>query len=97
MNINYLKLAKLEFHTSITYYEQQEKGLGKKFQKDIQASINRIKNFPNSYQKVSNQIRRCTLHRFPYNILYLFEENTILIVAIAHQHRVPEYWIERVQ
>lgn len=97
MNINYLKLAKLEFHASITYYEQQEKGLGKRFQNDIQASINRIKNFPNSYQKVSNQIRRCTLHRFPYNILYLFEEDTILIVAIAHQHRVPEYWIERVQ
>lgn len=29
MNINYLKLAKLEFHDSIKYYEQQEKGLGK--------------------------------------------------------------------
>ncbi len=47
MNINYLKLAKLEFHDSIKYYEQQEKDLGKKFSDDIQASINRIKNFPN--------------------------------------------------
>ena len=96
MNINYLKLAKLEFHDSIKYYEQQEKGLGKKFSNDIQTSINRIKNFPNSYQKVSNQIRRCTLHRFPYNILYLFEEDTILIIAIAHQHRIPDYWVDRV-
>ena len=96
MNINYLKLAKLEFHDSIKYYEQQEKDLGKKLSDDIQASINRIKNFPNSYQKVSNQIRRCTLHRFPYNILYLFEEDTILIIAIAHQHRIPDYWVDRV-
>ena len=32
MNINYLKLAKLEFHDSIKYYEQQEKGLGKNSQ-----------------------------------------------------------------
>ena len=70
--------------------------LGRKFSDDIQASINRIKNFPNSYQKVSNEIRRCTLHRFPYNILYLFEEDTILIVAIAHQHRIPDYWDDRV-
>jgi hypothetical protein len=27
--------------------------------------------------------------------LYLFEENSILIVAIAHQHRVPDYWIDK--
>ena len=51
MNIKYLKLAKLEFHDSIKYYEQQEKGLGEIFSNDIQALINRIKNFPNSYQK----------------------------------------------
>ena len=96
MNINYLKLAKLEFHDSIKYYKKKKKDIDKKFSNDIQASINRIKNFPNSYQKISNQIRRCTLHRFPYNILYLFEENTILIVAIAHQHRIPDYWVDRV-
>ncbi|MGB5919445.1 type II toxin-antitoxin system RelE/ParE family toxin [Arcobacter sp.] len=96
MKINYLELAKLEFHDSIKYYEQQEKELGIKFKNDIQASINRIKNFPNAYQKISNEIRRCTLHRFPYNILYMFEENSILIIAIAHQHRIPEYWVDRV-
>ena len=39
MNISYLKLAKLEFHDSIKYYEQQEKGLCRKFSDDIQASI----------------------------------------------------------
>ncbi len=96
MNISYLELAKFEFHDTIRYYEIQQKGLGKRFEYEIKNSINRIKKFPKSYQKVFNEIRRCTLHKFPHNILYLIENDTLLIIAISHQHRKPDYWIDRI-
>ena len=96
MNIKYLKIAREEFHDAIKYYETQQNGLGEKFQSDIRSSILRIKEFPDAYINVKENVRRCVIHKFPYNILYSIKENYILIIAIAHQHRQPDYWVDRV-
>jgi len=96
MKIKYLKLAKLEFHDAISYYEMEQKGLGRKFELDIKYSINRIKRFPNAYVKIQDEIRKCVLHKFPFNIVYSIEENHIIIIAIAHHHRIPDYWVDRI-
>jgi hypothetical protein len=34
--------------------------------------------------------------RFPFNIFYLPGESEIVIVAVAHQKRRPDYWFSRV-
>jgi len=97
MKIEYLKLAKLEFHDAISYYETEQKDLGKKFESNIKSSINRIKRFPTAYVKIQDEVRKCVLHKFPFNIMYSIEENHIVIIAIAHHHRKPDYWIERIE
>ena len=33
----------------------------------------------------------------PDNVLYSIEEDTILILAIAHHHRYPHYWENRAE
>lgn len=96
MKIKYLELARLEFHDSISFYENEQKGLGRKFELDIKFSINRIQNFSTVYLKVQEDVRKCVLHKFPFNILYSIEKDHILIIAIAHHHREPDYWVERV-
>jgi len=35
------------------------------------------------------------MHKFPYKILYSVERDHLLVIAIAHQHRRPDYWIDR--
>jgi hypothetical protein len=29
-------------------------------------------------------------------MLYVIREQSIVVVAVAHQHRAPDYWIERI-
>lgn len=96
MNLKYLKIAREEFHDAIKYYETQQIDLGLEFQKDIRRSIERIKQFPNAYVIVKEDIRRCLLHKFNYSILYTIKDNYILIIAISHQHRKPNYWTDRI-
>jgi len=96
-NIKYLSLAKKEFFDAISYYENQQLNLGRTFESNIKNSIKRISEFPEVYVKVKADIRRCVAHKFPYNILYSIEDNHILIIAIAHQHRKPDYWLDRIQ
>jgi hypothetical protein len=35
------------------------------------------------------------LSRFPYKLLYSVETDCIYIIAVAHLHRAPDYWVER--
>ena len=40
-------------------------------------------------------IRHILLHKFPQKILYLIDGIDIVVLAIAHQHRKPNYWKQR--
>ena len=34
--------------------------------------------------------------RFPYGVMYGIDEDTIIVIAVAHLHRDPRYWIDRI-
>ena len=96
MKVKFLKLAEQELYDAQNYYEQQQEKLGDTFKSTIFNSLNRIVEFPKVYVKVKSDVRRCIVHKFPYSILYSIEDNYILIIAISHQHREPDYWIKRI-
>jgi hypothetical protein len=37
------------------------------------------------------------MQRFPYGIVYELSEIEIVLIAVAHLHREPEYWRSRLQ
>ena len=44
-----------------------------------------------------HQVRRCLVHRFPYGVIYSVDEQSseVLILAVMHLHRQPDYWSGR--
>ncbi|MBC7976640.1 MAG: type II toxin-antitoxin system RelE/ParE family toxin [Myxococcales bacterium] len=40
-------------------------------------------------------VRVRVLHRYPYLIAYIIRDPQIVILAVAHQHRQPGYWLSR--
>jgi len=99
MKVEILELAKEELEDAVQYYNLQQVGLGTRFKNEIKKAIKRISLHPKLYPKVKDNIRRCILHTFPYSIFYVLfeEENFILILSIAHQHRKPFYWVNRIR
>jgi len=53
----------------------------------------RISAYPEGWSKEKGEIRKCLLHRFPYKLLYSIEQDHIFIIAVAHLHRRPDYWV----
>lgn len=45
--------------------------------------------------RTEREIRRVLLARFPYLVVYELLGNDPYILAIAHAHRRPAYWLER--
>lgn len=80
---------------SIIYYDIEYPGLGKKFKKEVKRAAVRISEYPEAWSIERGEVRKCLLHKFPYKLLYSIESDHILIIAVAHLHRQPNYWVER--
>jgi hypothetical protein len=50
---------------------------------------------PLMYPIDRDDIRKATLPRFPYTLRYAVLAEVILILAVAHHHRQPDYWLSR--
>jgi len=95
MRIIFTKYAKLELEDAVRYYELEYSGLGKRFKQEVKMAALRIVEYPQAWSIERGDIRKCFLHKFPYKLLYSIEKNHILVIAVAHQHRKPDYWIDK--
>lgn len=96
MNIELTAIARQELDDAVSWYEHELPELGQRFFSEVKQALVRISSYPEAFTVERNDIRKCLLHTFPYKILYSIEDNTILVITIAHTHRRPEYWIDRV-
>jgi plasmid stabilization system protein ParE len=94
MKVRVLELAQLELDDAFAWYEAQLPGLGTEWLSEVDSAIQRIIRWPLLGKEIVADIRRCLIKRFPYGILYGLEKDTIVIVAIAHLHRKPFYWLD---
>ncbi len=95
MTVRFLQVAKRELDDAVDYYNRERGGLGYEFLWEVFFAIDRIKQFPKAWQVFYEGARRCMIRRFPYGIIYVQEGDLILILAIAHLHREPDYWVDR--
>ncbi len=96
MQLSFSELARHELVEAKRYYNQQQSGLGAQFQYEVEIAAKRILANPLAWQFEHSPFRRFLLDRFPYKMLYIVENNLILVIAVAHQHRQPDYWVERI-
>lgn len=95
MKVLFLKPAQAEIDAAFAWYSSQTQGLGTYFLDDLDRTIRRIMAYPLASSEIEPGLRRCLLSRFPYGIIYGLDSESVVIVAVAHLHREPRYWIER--
>lgn len=95
MEAYFSEFAKSELDDAIDYLELEYEGLGRRFKVEIEAAVQRILRFPWAWSVERGTVRKCLVHTFPYKILYSIEVDHIFVIAVAHQHRRPYYWIDR--
>lgn len=78
-----------------TYYDQQQLGLGAKFDEALQLATQAILEAPDRWPLQPDGTRRHLLKRFPYGVIYDYQEETVAVVAVMHLHREPGYWGDR--
>jgi len=87
--------AEAELNASVDYYEECKINLGLEFAHEIYKTIQRVIEFPNAWQKLDGDIRRCLSNRFPFGVIYYQEGDKIIILAVMQLQRKPNYWKSR--
>ncbi len=77
------------------YYESQQSNLGRRFLTAVQDAVNRIAINPRLYPVVDSDVRRCLTKTFPFSVLFRDRPDEIVIVAVMHLHREPDFWKTR--
>ncbi len=95
MKVRFLEPAYEEYREAIEFYNLQKSGLGDKFIGEIDSTISIIKNYPDSFPSYTQHTKKALVNTSPYNIIYLIQNKEIVIFAVAHQHRIPNYWVNR--
>ena len=95
MRVVFTRIATQELEDAVRFYELEYAGLGRRFKEEVRRSALRVAEYPQAWSVERGEVRKCLLHRFPYKLLYSVEEDHILVIAVAHQHRKPDYWVGR--
>ena len=97
MTVRFLEIAEVELDQAIRWYAALSPGQGDAFLVGVLSAADRIARFPEAWQQLDNDIRRCRLNRFPYGLIYTIDSGDVLILAVAHLHRRPDYWRNRIR
>jgi plasmid stabilization system protein ParE len=97
MRVIFTRIATQELEDAVRFYDFESAGLGQRFKEEVRKAAVRIAEYPQAWSIERGEVRKCLLHKFPYKLLYSVEEDHILVIAVAHQHRKPDYWVDRDQ
>jgi plasmid stabilization system protein ParE len=88
--------AELDIQDAFEWYESQSPGLGSEFVRAVDTCLSGIGRNPLAYQVIHKQARRALIRRFPYTILFVFEQEIVSVIACFHAKRSPQKWLDRI-
>jgi plasmid stabilization system protein ParE len=89
--------AKEDLSDASKWYEQQQKGLGKRFLKEVKEAIDTISKKPIIFQIRYDDTRIYFTKTFSYGIHYQYiaDKNEVQIKAVFHTSRNSDIWVLR--
>jgi len=101
MRLPFEEKAAEELAAVAQFYERERPGYGRLFLVAVSNKVSRAADFPNSGTRVlgtldQRNVRAFVLSRFPYTVVTAIVSGRRAVVAVAHHHRRPGYWGDRI-
>ena len=87
--------AKEEIHAAIRFYELNQPGLGAEFFYALEQAFSQIEQQPQLWKPDAQGRRQFLMKRFPFKLIYKYQEGSLFILAVAHMARRPGFWKSR--
>jgi plasmid stabilization system protein ParE len=97
VKVKFLTLAQQEVDQAFVWFDERDEGKGVEFLDELDRVVRLVKIYPLAFVEIEPEIRRCLFARFPYSLIYGIEDETIVVIAVAHVRRSPRYWVDRLE
>jgi len=87
--------AETDLEEAALWYEKQNPRLGDEFLDEGQGIFKILSENAYLYAVTHKNTRRALVHRFPFGVSYLIDQNSIIVVAVMHGSRHPKRWQKR--
>ena len=91
------RIARAEYDDAIDWYEAKGAGLGRELEKEVDAVVGQIREFPEKFRHFRPRVRVARVRRFPYSIYFAEAGNVIGVLAVFHAKRNPRVLLRRLR
>jgi plasmid stabilization system protein ParE len=88
--------AEQEYLAALAWYQERSPTAAIRFESAFERAVRTIREAPHRWPIYLAGCRRYTLHQFPFIIVYSTIASHNVVLAIAHGHRRPGYWRDRI-
>jgi plasmid stabilization system protein ParE len=93
--LEFRREARRDFDDGFDWYETQRPGLGRRFSDAVEATLRGVAAHPTRFAIVHADVRKATVKRFPYAVLYRADPQRVEVLAVFHAKRDPAVWRDR--
>lgn len=86
-----------EFLDAVRFYRDQSPEIAVRFDRDFALVLSAVSERPLLGTPHPYNTRRKLFSRFPYAVIYTIGLEEVVVHAVFHQHREPEYWADRLE
>lgn len=87
--------ARADLQSAKRWYQLIDLTLSFRFRMETQKTWRRIVQNPFQFPIILDEIRRALLTRFPYSIYFSLNKDSAFVIAVVHQRRSHDVWINR--
>jgi plasmid stabilization system protein ParE len=95
--IDYHPVARIEAHDAFDWYAERNLEAAERFQRELEYAQADIQNSPAAWPMYLYGTRHYLLEGYPYIVVYRVLDQSVQILAVAHAHRKPGYWVDRLK
>lgn len=97
MRVRFLSTASVELAEALAWYHERSPRAAEGLWLRIQDARRSLALFPHAAPPISLNARRFILSGYPYDLVYSVRADEIVVLAVAHHSRQPEYWAGRLR
>lgn len=90
--VKFLPTADNDYQQSLNWYAAQSERAADNFENAVAKTIQKIVDNPGMGQWLDDESRFQRVPRYPFHIVYWYDSDEVVIKAVAHGSRHPNYW-----
>ncbi len=87
--------AETDYTESLVWYAGRSQDAANDFDNEFDQGIDQILSDPRRFPLCDARHRYFLMRRFPFRIIYRIDGEDVIVIAVAHTARSPDYWMDR--